>query len=137
MKKVNVESLIMLLLVALVIAVYHAKTMPQIPGPVKATVTSFTVAHPALRPGERTSVRVSTDGEADGPLAFAWKAEAGTFSAEDTNPAVWTAPQSEGHYQVSVEVTDAAGAKAGGSAGVLVSKYPANPLIMSADPMGR
>lgn len=136
MKKVYVMSLALVFLVVLGITVGFAKIIFQIPGPVNVMVTSFTVAHPALRPGERTSVRVSADDDAGGPLTFAWKADGGTFSAADTNPVIWTAPESEGHYRVSVEVTNAAGARAGGSAGLTVSNYPANPLIMSIDPMG-
>jgi uncharacterized protein (DUF58 family) len=135
-KKIYVISFAAILLISLGITVGFAKIIFQISGPAKATITSFTIAHPALRPGEQTSVRVSVEDDAGGPLTFAWKAEAGTFIASDTNPVIWTAPESEGHYQVSVEVTSAARSKARGSASILVSKYPANPLVMSVDPVG-
>jgi hypothetical protein len=81
-------------------------------------------------------VQVSVCGNAHGDLTYAWTADAGVLSASDTNPVVWTAPESEGRYRVCVEATDAAGWKSKGSAGILVSKYPANPLIMSIDPEG-
>jgi hypothetical protein len=70
-------------------------------------------------------------------VTYAWKADAGTLSAFDTNPVIWKAPEAEGRYQVSVEVTNAAGARAGGSAQVLVSRHPAAQLVASVYPMGR
>ncbi len=137
MEKKYGALLVVILLVVLGIAGALAKTAFQAPaGPVNKTITGFTVAHPALRPGERTSVRVSVGDNARGGVTYAWKAEAGALSAVDTNPVLWTAPESEGRYQVSVEVTDAAGSRSGGSAEILVSNYPANPLIMSVSPAG-
>jgi hypothetical protein len=76
-------------------------------------------------------VRVSICDNAHGAVTYAWKADAGTLSASDANPVIWTAPASEGHYQVSVEVTNAAGSKSRGSAGVLVSRRPAAQLVVS------
>jgi uncharacterized protein (DUF58 family) len=131
-------SLAAVLLVAIGMARGLAKTAFRITAdPGNATITSFTVAHPALRPGERTSVRVSIRDNAHGASTYAWKAGAGALSAADTNTVIWTAPESGGRCQVGVEVTDAAGGKSRGSVGILVSKYPADPLIMSVDPMGR
>ena len=138
MKKENliVLAALFLFLVVLGMGGGFAKNVVHLPvSSGNVAVTSFTVAQPALRTGERTSVRVSVRGDAHGALTYAWKAEAGELSAADANPVIWTAPESEGHYRVSVEVTDAAGGKSRGSAGLLVSKYPANPLITSVDPM--
>jgi hypothetical protein len=78
---------------------------------------------------------VSVCDQAQNPLTYAWRADAGTLSAVDTNPVIWTAPRSEGHYRVGVEVTNAAGRTSKGSAGILVTKYPAAQPVMSADSM--
>jgi hypothetical protein len=80
-------------------------------------------------------MRISVSDDTHGPLTYTWHADAGTLSSVDANPVIWTAPESEGRYLVSVEVTNAAGLTSRGSAGILVSKYPANPLIMNIDPM--
>ena len=135
MKKSYVILPAVIVLVAIGIAGGLAKTVLQAPpAPGSITITSFTATRPALRPGERTSMRISISDDAHGPLTYLWHADAGTLSSVDANPVIWTAPESEGHYLVSVEVTNAAGLTSRGSAGILVSKYPANPLIMNIDP---
>jgi hypothetical protein len=137
MKKKYGVLLVVIWLVSIGLAGGWAKTMLQVPAdPGNIRVTSFAVVRPALRPGERTSVHVSIGDNAHGAVTYAWKADAGTLSASDTNPVIWTAPASEGHYQVGVEVINAAGSKCRGSAGVLVSRHPAAQLVTSVDPMG-
>ncbi len=136
MKKSYVILPAVIVLVAIGIAVGPAKTVLQAPAaPGSITITSFLATRPALRPGERTSLHISVSDDTHGPLTYLWHADAGTFSAIDANPVTWTAPEAEGRYQVSIEVTNAAGLTSRGSAGILVSKYPANPLIMNIDPM--
>jgi hypothetical protein len=135
MKKSYVILPAVMVLVAIGIAGGLAKTALKVPAPGSMTVTSFTATRPALRPGEQTSIRISVSDDAHGPLTYAWHADAGTLSAIDANPVIWTAPETEGRYQVSVEVTNAAGITSRGSAGILVSKYPADPLIMNIDPV--
>ena len=136
MKKSYVILPAVIVLVAIGIAGGLAKTVLQDPAPPSSiTITSFTATRPALRPGEQTSMRISVSDDAHGPLTYLWHADAGTFSAIDANPVTWTAPEAEGHYLVSVEVTNAAGITSRGSAGILASKYPADPLIMNIDPM--
>jgi hypothetical protein len=137
MKKAYGVLLAVIVLVAIGLAGSWAKTMDPVPAsPGNIRLTSFAVVRPALRPGERTSIGVSIGDDAHGAVTYVWKVDAGTLSAADTNPVIWTAPHSEGHYQVRVEVTNAAGSKSGGSAGILVSRRPAAQLVMSVDPMG-
>ena len=100
------------------------------------TIKSFVVSRPAIRPGERTTVRVQTLDDAGGALTYAWQADAGTLSAAGANPVTWTAPEIEGSCLVSVEVTDAKGQKSRGATSILVLKNPADPLIMCVNPAG-
>lgn len=133
MKKEHIVFL--LIIFAVGIAGGIARAARQAPAdPVAAIASSLIVANPSLRPGGQTSVRVTAFDDTHGAVRYEWKAEAGTASAVDTNPVIWTAPATEGRYEVSVEATDAAGNKTRGSAAILVSNYPANPLVMSVDP---
>jgi hypothetical protein len=97
---------------------------------------SFVVSRPAIRPGERTTVRVQALNDAGGALTYAWQADAGTLSATGANPMTWTAPEIEGYYLVGVEVTDAKGQRSRSTTSILVSKNPADPLIMCVNPSG-
>jgi hypothetical protein len=136
MKKGYGVLMVVILFVSIGLAGGWAKTVLQVPtAPQDLRITSFAIVRPALRPGERTSVRVSISDNSHGAVTYAWQVDAGTLSASDTNPVIWTAPESEGHYQVNVEVTNASGFRAGGTARVLVSRNPAAELVMSVDPM--
>jgi hypothetical protein len=137
MRKEYFIVMAVVLLAAIGVAGGMASTVYQAPaGHAGTTIKSFVVTRPAIRPGERTTVRVLAGNDTDNAVTFAWQADAGTLSATRANPVTWTAPQTEGTYLVGVEVTDAKGQKSRGSTGILVSRNPADPLIMCVNPMG-
>lgn len=60
------------------------------------------------------------------PLTYAWSANGGTVSG--TGPAVtWTAPATQGIFQINVIVSDDAGLSAQASTSILVKNFVANP----------
>lgn len=63
-------------------------------------------------PGETAGFTVNaTDANGD-PLTFAWSTSEGTFAPPDGAVTQWTAPDRDGDFQISIRVSDPAGATA-------------------------
>ena len=77
--------------------------------------------------GVHTVKAEATDPEG-GSLTFKWSGD-GTITGEDINPMSWTAPDSEGRYEITVEVTDDKGSTAAMTADIYVI-----PELVEAEP---
>ncbi len=77
-----------------------------------------------VAPGGTLELGVTaTDGNGD-PLTYTWSAEAGTINGEG-NLVSWTAPNTEGTYEISVMVEDDKNASAQASTIILVKEFAA------------
>lgn len=87
---------------------------------------------PFVGPGESLQLTcLSTDPNND-PLAFTWAATSGSFSGTGSS-VEWTAPLSEGIFQISVTVADDQGLSAAATTPVLVKIFSAAPGDIIAD----
>ncbi len=103
-------------------------------GPPGVVIQTIVADPPVLRPGETTTVTVSAEDGAGGPLTVIWSATAGVLGSTIGNPVTWTAPGTVGSYVINVTVTNASGSSASGAASVLVSVSPSGPVITSVSP---
>jgi hypothetical protein len=69
---------------------------------------------------ETYTVRADATDPEGGSLTFKWSGD-GNIIGEDINPMTWTAPDSEGVYKITVEVTDEKGGTAKRTADVYVN----------------
>jgi len=72
------------------------------------------------------TVRADATDPEGGNLTFKWSGD-GTIVGEDINPMTWTAPDSEGVYKITVEVTDEEGSTADRTADVYVNSALGEP----------
>ena len=69
-------------------------------------ITSVTAApSPVVVGGDVALEVIAGDPDAD-PLTYTWTAADGTFSTTDTPATTWTAPLTDGSYDVTIEVSD-------------------------------
>ena len=79
------------------------------------------------------TVRADATDPEGGNLTFKWSGD-GTIAGEDTNPMSWTAPDVDGRYEITVEVTDDKGSTAAMAADIYVISYPE---LVEAEPPER
>ena len=78
---------------------------PQFTGPIQANP-------PVLEPGQSTNLSApATDADGD-TITYTWSAPAGTFSSQNGMNTIWTAPNQEGNYPLTVTANDGRGGTA-------------------------
>lgn len=78
--------------------------------------------------GDTYTIRAEAIDPEGGSLTFSWSGD-GTISGNDMNPMTWTAPASDGVYNITVEATDDKGATSAFTADIYV-----NPKAAVGDP---
>ncbi len=81
---------------------------------------------------ETYTVRADATDPEGGSLTFKWSGD-GTIVGEDINPMTWTAPDSEGVYKITVEVTDEKGGTAKGTADVNVVEGKVGDVLITPE----
>ena len=91
---------------------------PTFNGPIQANP-------PTLEPGQLTNLSVSaTDPDGD-VITYTWSAAAGTFSSQNGANTLWTAPNQEGNYPLTVTANDGRGGVATNSITIPVMRRAA------------
>ena len=65
---------------------------------------------------------LATDANND-PLTYLWTANGGTFNSNTSRATTWTAPNTEGVYQINVSATDNGSLSAQASTTILVKNF--------------
>jgi peptidoglycan-associated lipoprotein len=82
-----------------------ANRPPTFNGPIQANP-------PTLEPGQSTNLSApATDPDGD-TITYTWSAQAGTFNTQNGMNTVWTAPNQEGNYPLTVTANDGRGGSA-------------------------
>ncbi len=68
-------------------------------------ITSFTADTRVMKPGDEAVITVATNAVNPGELTYTWTTTGGTLAGTGAT-ATWTAPDSDGNYQVSVSVAN-------------------------------
>ena len=76
-------------------------------------IDSVTLSSKAVTPGDVVNVAVvAHDPDATDTLTYAWTATGGTLANAAATSTTWTAPATEGNYDITIQVQDNHGAKA-------------------------
>ena len=88
---------------------------PVFNGPIQATP-------PVLEPGQSTNLSApATDPDGD-TITYTWSAPAGAFSSQNGMNTIWTAPNAEGNYPLTVVASDGRGGTATNSTTIPVMR---------------
>jgi outer membrane protein OmpA-like peptidoglycan-associated protein len=101
---------------------------PPPPAPANRPPTVTAMCDPCTVEIGRTSTVTANANDPDGdPLTYAWKAAQGTLANPTARQSLWTAPQQEGTYPVTVTVSDGRG----GTATATVNIQVVRPAVKS------
>lgn len=85
-------------------------------------IDSLVVSSTDVTPGAVVQLKAAAhDPNAGDTITYAWSASSGVLSSNSQTSTTWTAPATEGSYQVSLQVTDNHGASAGTSVTIRVA----------------
>jgi len=83
---------------------------------------SITASDTSVKAGETVSLTVHSEDPDGDSLRYSWSSTGGQFDTTSGSSVVWTAPQEEGVYQITVTVSDGHGGAATGSISITVRK---------------